>query len=114
MDIRVSIRVVTLRAPFRLRSCPCELAAGDYTLVEHNEVITGDTFSASRRLSTAMIPPGPQGVTRIGAGHATSPWEIAGLLRADAASSDGGRAEPWSVSGGVAGQANMNGEPERS
>jgi hypothetical protein len=105
MNIQTSSRVVTLRAPFRLASCAGELAAGDYTLVALDEVITGDTFSASRRLSTALIPPGPQGVTRIGRGHATSPWEIARLLKADAALHDGL---------GVSGQAAMNGESEGS
>ncbi len=96
MDIRVSSRIVTLNAPFRLASHPFELAAGVYTLIERDEVITGDTFSASRRLSTVMIPPGPPSLTLTGQGHLTFPWEIARLLKADA----------------VAGQANMNDQPE--
>ena len=55
MDERVTSRAVTFAQPFSLNGVDGELAAGSYTIETVEEPITGLSFLAYRRVSTAIV-----------------------------------------------------------
>ena len=61
MNIRTTRSTITFRSPFYLKGVDRLLPPGDFGVVTDEELIEGLSFSAYRRVSTAIFVPAPSG-----------------------------------------------------
>ena len=61
MNIRTTRSTITFRSPFYLKGVDRLLPPGDFGVVMDEELIEGLSFSAYRRVSTAIFVPAPSG-----------------------------------------------------
>jgi hypothetical protein len=61
MNVRTTRSTIIFRSPFYLKGVDRLLPPGDYRVVTDEELIEGLSFSAYRRISTAIFVPAPSG-----------------------------------------------------
>jgi hypothetical protein len=85
MTLRTTETTVIFDHPWSIRGFEGELPAGSYTVETEEEMLTGVSFPAYRRVRTTIIVPGRSGNGRTRQLAEIEPADLAEALRRDAA-----------------------------